>query len=147
MVAPSLIYGGLVLALVAAALAVLLARHSWDLRSDLAPAGRPDVWSPWCASEGGSAGERTPRFTLAELLELRPWIRAWVLRGRVPERDAEDVVQNVIKGAWESRLTWTPESSKLSTWGTCSAAPVVARVGPPRYARMREDSKRIGEAA
>ena len=30
---------------------------------------------------------------------------------------------------------------------TCSAAPVVARVGPPRYARMREDSKRIGEAA
>ena len=78
-------------------------------------AGVPWV-APWCVSEGGSSGDERQHFTLAELWELRGAVRIWVLRGGVPERDAEDVVQNVIKGAWESRLTWTPESGKLSTW-------------------------------
>ena len=46
----------------------------------------------------------------------RSTIRLWVLRRGVPDRNAEDVVQNVIKGAWESRRRFDPRACALSTW-------------------------------
>ena len=71
----------------------------------------------WCASEGGGSGDDPPpELTIAEIWLYRPAILRWVVMRGIPKDDAEDVVQNVIKGAWESRRTWDRESCTLSTW-------------------------------
>jgi RNA polymerase sigma-70 factor (ECF subfamily) len=65
-------------------------------------AGAPWV-APWSASEGGPADEPPAELTIQEIMLYRPTILVWVLRHGVPARDAEDVTQNVVKGAWASR--------------------------------------------
>ena len=122
MASPALI--GLFVAAVALALFWITAY--WQIES--ATGREPhSLWSPWasgawCASEGnGSPGDppRAPELTIAELWAFRPVIVRWVVKRGVPESDVEDVVQNIMEGAWNSRHRWDPNDPRcgaLSTW-------------------------------
>jgi RNA polymerase sigma-70 factor (ECF subfamily) len=105
-----------------ALITLTIAWLAWRARAAMAPSSSVETpWAPWasgswCASEGGNGSAPEPGLTNASLKALRPSILRWVVMRGVPDRDIEDVVQNVLKGAWESRDTYTPGAGSLSTW-------------------------------
>jgi RNA polymerase sigma-70 factor, ECF subfamily len=85
----------------------------------------PPLWTTWCASEGsGSNGEaeddpERPRLRplVIEDITRRRWkIIGWLSGLGVPDRDTEDVAQEVIKGAWNSAPNYDPDRGKIETW-------------------------------
>ena len=84
------------------------------------PWGPPPPWTPWSASEGtgspGGAPPRAPELTIARLWTFRPEIIRWVQRRGVPVREAEDLAQTILEGAWRSRRKWDRENCALHCW-------------------------------
>ena len=90
-----------------------------QLRAPPAELSHEGPWIAWSASDGnGSPGgpQPPPELTIQEIMAYRSEILVWVVMRGVPDRDAEDVVQNVIKGAWESRRRFDPRGGAFSTW-------------------------------
>ena len=80
----------------------------------------PPTWPAWSASKGGTADHNDVRprrpLTIRDIMSRRPTILRWLAALRVPDREAEDVAQNVIIGAWRNRGTYDPDRAELNSW-------------------------------
>ena len=111
---------GLALTLALLAFAWFVARcHEQHLAEG--PACAPWLWSLSTGSgQGGGSADDPDRprrpLTIQDIASRRGKILKWIAKFGVPASEAEDIAQNTLKGAWESRSQYDPDRARLDTW-------------------------------
>ena len=111
---------GLALTLALLAFAWFMARCHEQLLAE-GPARAPWLWSlstgsgPGGGSTDDPARPRRP-LVIADIASRRARIRRWIVGFGVPNSEAHDIAQHVMKGAWQSRARYDPHLCRLDTW-------------------------------